>query len=820
MDIREKKKKVTHFYAGSFSLLLISFLGLIFCGNTLAGIPSDPSVVPNSQTRALITQSIDESSLVELNGNTRPEMTPANDRGPVADDFPMEHMLLLLKRPIEQERALQQLIEELHNPASSTFHRWFTAQQFGQTFGLARQDLDTISQWLIGHGFAVNVVYPSGVMIDFSGTAGQIREAFHTEIHYLEVNGVKHIANISDPQIPAALALAIVGAVSLHDFRPRATYEMHEEYSYSSGAEAVTPPDLATIYNFTPLFNEGISGQGQTIAVIEDENVFDTADWSTFRSAFGLSGYTSGSFTQVHPAPPIGSNNCVDPGIFGSEANIDVEYASAAAPSAAIMLASCANTTTYGVLIAAQNLINGNTPPAIISISYSECETYNGAAGNAAFNTTYQQAVAEGVSVFVSAGDSGAAGCNNHGSIAFDGLGVSGWASTLYNVAVGGTDFSDTYSGTNSAYWSSTNSVDYGSALSYIPEIPWNDSCASALLASHNGFLTTYGVSGFCNSYLGWSYYMTTSAGSGGPSGCATGAPSMSGFVSGTCAGYPKPSWQSIVGNPNDGVRDLPDISLFAGNGVWGHLYIFCDSAEAACTDDLGGWSRAGGTSFAAPIMAGVQALVNQHAGSPQGNPNFVYYRLATTEYGQGGNSSCNSSLGLFSDTSCIFYDVTQGDMDVPCVTSNNCYTPSGTFGILSTSSAAYQIAYGASIGWDFATGIGTVNVYNLVSNWSQAANSACAATLSSALVLHIPIVSYNNQYYQADFQYDLNTQSFNLLDAGLVSDLGPFSSCTPATVIGATLYLPVAMYNGVYYRAVLTNTAGYNFVVTGIYGI
>ncbi len=699
--------------------------------------------------RVLIMQPIDEGNLVELKGNTRPEMTTERDLGPVGNDFPMEHMLLQLQRSPDLEKALQEFIGELHDPNSPNFHKWLTAQQFGQTFGMAKQDIDTITIWLRSHGFSVNTVYPGGMLIDFSGSAAQVLEAFHTEIHYLNANGAIHIANASDYQIPAALAQAVVGIVSLHDFVPRTMYQMHGQYTFKEDGdtyEAVTPADLATIYNLTPLFTAGYSGKGQTIAVIEDSNVYNTADWTTFRSTFGLSSYTSGSFTQVHPVPPSGNNNCSNPEVNSNdiEAILDAEYASAAAPGSAIELASCADTTTtFGGLIAFQNLINGSTPPAIISISYGECEAYNGAVANAAYKSAYEQAVAEGVSVFVAAGDEGAASCDAGAGSAMHGIGVSGFASTPYNVAVGGTDFGDTYAKTNSTYWSSTNNSYNGSALSYIPEIPWNNSCASALIASYLGYDVTYGSTGFCNSSLGEEHFLTTVAGSGGPSGCATGAPSVSGVVSGTCAGYAKPSWQSVLGNPDDGVRDIPDISLFAANGIWGHYYIFCDSDElrggAACTGAPSSWSGAGGTSFASPIMAGIQALVNQKVGGPQGNPNLVYYSLAAGEYGTSGNSSCNSTLGNGISSSCIFHDVTLGDMDINCKGSSiptdtfDCYMPSGINGVLSTSNSAYSIAYGTATasqsGWNFGTGIGTVNAYNLVVAWPTTATCSIAIT-------------------------------------------------------------------------------------------
>ena len=674
-------------------------------------------------------------------------------------------MLLLLDRPTEKEAELRTLIDAMDTPGSPEFHHWLTPGQFGSRFGLDPSDIATVTAWLESHGFTINRVYPNGTWIDFSGDASQVRETFHTEIHSVEVNGERHIANVTDPQIPAALAPAVRGIVSLNDFRPHtlhkdltrahidvqsgrmiadeevrnpngmtlaeadgSTHKADPQYTFKSKAstyQAVVPGDLATIYNLNPLFSAGYSGQGQTIVVIEDTNVYSTADWSTFRSVFGLAKYTSGSFTQVHPG------NCSNPGVNAAdgEAILDAEYASAAAPGAAIQLASCADSrTTFGGLIALQNLINASkTPPAIVSISYGECEAENGATANASFSAAYQQAASEGISVFVSSGDEGADSCDTDAMSATHGTSVNGYASTAYNVAVGGTDFGDSYAGTNSSFWNTTNSSTYTSAESYINEIPWNDSCASTLLAKTlTGSAVSYGANGFCNTLTGETYYLSTSAGSGGPSSCYSGAASIPGVTSGSCRGNAKPSWQSgVVGLPSDGVRDLPDVSLFAANGIWGHYYIYCYSDRAnggaPCSGSPSNWSGGGGTSFASPIMAGIQALVNQKTGARQGNPNPTYYKLAATEYGSTGSSACNSTKGAATSSTCTFHDVTQGDIDVNCTGTQNCYRPSGLNGVLSTSSAAYKPAFAAATGFDYATGLGSVNAYNLVNNWNSA---------------------------------------------------------------------------------------------------
>ena len=281
----------------------------------------------------------------------------------------------------------------------------------------------------------------------------------------------------------------------------------------------------------------------------------------------------------------------------------------------------------------------------------------------------------------------------------------------------------------NAVYWSATNGPSYNSALSYIPEIPWNDSCASQLIATALGRATTYGSTGSCNTSPGTSF-LTTAGGSGGPSACSSGNPTIAGVVSGTCTGYPKPSFQTLVyGNPTDGVRDIPDVSMFAANGVWGHYFVLCytDPADGGtpCTGNPSGWAGAGGTSFGAPIWAGIQAMINQATGSAQGNPDFFYYLLAGTEYGASGSATCNSTLGNATSSSCIFHDVTLGDNDTNCRALagvlHNCYLPSGTNGVLSTSNTSYQPAYVTTTGYDYPTGIGTPNVYNLVANYPGA---------------------------------------------------------------------------------------------------
>jgi subtilase family serine protease len=677
------------------------------------------------QALVLITQPIDSGNLHRLEGNTRPEANAQNDRGRVADWYALNHMLLQLRRSPEREQALATFIEQQQDSASPSFHKWLTAVEFGQLYGPAPQDIEKVCDWLRSGGFTVNTVYPSGMLIDFSGTAGQVLAAFRTEIHRLSVDGQEHIANMSDPQIPEALAPVVAGIVSLHDFWPHPMHKPRSNYTAGTGAfavELVAPADLATIYDLNAAFAAGYTGQGQTIAVVEDSDLYDTADWDTFRRTFGLSSYSAGTLATIHPASPGGPSNCSDPGVTPDdiETTIDAEWASAAAPDAAIEVAACGDTdTNFGALIAAQNLVSGASPPPIISISYGECEAESGAAANAAYNSTVQQAVTEGVSVFTAAGDEGAASCDAGYSAATHGIGVSNVASSPYVVAAGGTDFADMSQGTTKKYWSSINSPTDGSALSYVPEIPWNDSCAGSILATYSGYSVGYGPNGFCGSAFAQLVgNVSLGAGSGGPSGCATGAPAENLVVGGSCQGYPKPAWQAgVSGVPNDGVRDIPDVSMFAATGTWGHYYVTCFSDYANGGGDCVGppinWSGGGGTSFASPILAGIQALVNQKMGSPQGNPNPVYYKLAA-----------GSAAGT------VFHAITTGDTAVNCSGEINCYGAGfeargrGTVfngnGGLSTTSQTYTAAFAAAGGWNFATGLGSIDAYNLILNWAK----------------------------------------------------------------------------------------------------
>ena len=717
----------------------------------------------------ILTAPIVESQRVTLEGNTPPAaLDAANDRGPVADTMQLDHMLLVLKGSADSEAALKELIAEMHDPAASAaYHRWLTPQQIGARFGLAREDLAVIRSWLESHGFSVNRVYSNGLVIDFSGSAAQVREALHTEIHQLVLsNGEHHIANIRDPEIPVALASAVDGVASLHDFFPKAHSIALGPVSYDRATNTwkprfnigisgtlyhtLAPYDFATIYDLLPLWARGFTGKGVTIAAVEDSNLLHPADWQTFRKTFGLDKFTQGNFKQIYPGCANSGQNPDE-----TEAALDVEWSSAAAPDANIELSACANSaTTSGLDRAILGLIDF-APPDIITDSYGLCETITGAAEVALENREAQLATAEGTTFFIAQGDSGADECAANYSRPYSFLGINSGDNTAsaYAVDVGGTDFMAQYNSDVSGiplsrYWSATNDpTTKASALSYIPEIPWNDACTSRLIYSdpvNGGYDQSYGPGGFCNSAAGRQDFLNDVAGSGGPSTCFTGKPSIPGVVSGTCKGNPKPDYQfGVPGIPDDGLRDQPDISLFASNGAWGSFYLECMSdsrpAEggAPCTlENDAVVEGGGGTSFAAPAMAGIQALINQKFGR-QGNANYVYYALARRQFWRYDASVCDASKtdGDLPAPSCVFHDITRGDMDIPCGRNPDgnfydCFGASGRFGDsgtgkriygeLSSSDSNSESAYPATVGYDLATGLGSVDATNLFDAWPQ----------------------------------------------------------------------------------------------------
>ena len=710
------------------SLLVLTSLLALPAFRAAAQSKPDAVGAASSQAPAIparITQAIDETQFVRLRGNVHPLARPEFDQGVVGDATPMKRMMLVLQRSPEQQAALSKFMDEQLSKDSPNFHNWLTPEQFGKQFGPADADIQTVTDWLAHHGFQQIKVGAGRIAIEFSGNVAQVRSAFHTEIHQFNVNGESRQANLSDPQIPTALTPVVAGIVSLHNF-PRKSMKhivgaftqtadgrIVPQFTTSGGHYVVGPADFAKIYNIPST----LDGTGQHIAIVADSNI-NPQDVTDFRNLFSL---------PVNPPNII--VNGPDPGISGptgseGEADLDVQVSGMVAPKATIDLVVSEGTlTAAGTDLSSFYIIDNNLDP-VMSLSFGACEAALGTAGNQFFNGLWEQAAAQGISVFVSAGDPGSAGCDdfNTAAVATHGLAVSGFASTPFNVAVGGTDFDDFT--TQTTFWNPSTLNAPGtreSALGYIHEIPWNDSCAATATSAN----LTVCAGAAATNIVG---------GSGGPSGINAGA----------FAGYAKPAWQSgIIPNgiaAGDNHRYIPDVSLFASDGPQSKsFYLLCQAdalppgSNPSCAS-TGPFSffGAGGTSASSPAFAGIMALINQNNGR-QGNANPGLYKIAAT-----AGQSCNSSTTpLTGSTTCSFYDITKGNNSVPCAgNSPNCSSKTaGTNGVLVSPASATTPAWttaagsGAIPSYDLATGLGSVNVANLATQWPTAVGTFHATT-------------------------------------------------------------------------------------------
>ncbi len=617
--------------------------------------------------RPRITQAVDDSRLTTLRGNVHPLARPEFDRGAAPPDLPMQRMLLVLKRSSEQESALQQLLDEQQDKASPNFHKWLTPEQFGQQFGPADQDIQTVTSWLQSQGFQIGKVANGRTYIEFSGTAFEVQQAFHTAIHRFTVNGEDHWANVSDPRIPTALTPAVAGVQTLHSFLKKPQARIVSEgaiakvtsngpgktplvtFPGNPAIHALGPWDFARIYSFPPT-NYGAA----SIAIIARSD-FDAQDERNFLFVFGM----GGNDPQVVVNGP-------DPGNLGGseevEALLDVTWAKALAQTATILqIVSASTNTTDGVDLSVAYAVDNNVA-GIMTESFGSCEdgyTSTEATGLAAIA---QQAAAQGITYIVSTGDTGAAGCNrNDATVAQGPVSVNILASNPYTVAVGGTMFNE--NGQPSKYWG-TNDQNLQSALSYIPENVWNESCSQASCGQNANI----------------------AAGGGG-----------------TSRFYLKPSWQSgVQGIPADGMRDIPDVSFTAASH---DPYVLC--LHSSCQNVYNGGSFTlyfvYGTSASAPSFAAITSLLTegvygaQNAGNRLGQVNYTLYKLA----GRASFAQCNASnTGSLPASTCIFNDVTKGNNAVPGQTTNQ---------------------YQSGVGYDLATGLGSINVTNLINAWQSA---------------------------------------------------------------------------------------------------
>jgi subtilase family serine protease len=504
-----------------------------------------------------ITRAIDSSRMAVIGGNVHPEAQVQFDKGAVEPSFPLNDITLLLKKSPSQEADLERLLEQQQEPSSSMYHHWLTPEQYADRFGASRNDIEKMSEWLRSNGLTVIQVARGRDFIISSGTAQQVETALHTSIHLYDVDGAIHYSNAAEPSVPEAFADMVAGFWGLNDFHPKPLSRVNPEtvhrltrdsshpyYSSQSGNHFLAPDDLATIYSLGPLYQSGFDGRGQSI-VIAGQTDINVGDIDLFRKTFNLP--PNKPIKVLVPGSP-------DPGVLADEvveADLDLEWSGAIARNATIFFVYSQNafsSVNYAVDIALA---------PVISFSFGACESHVTQALAQTIQQIGRKASVEGITWVASSGDSGAAGCedqNGQKSTAVTGLNVPLPASVPEVTAVGGTEFSEG-SGT---YWSSTNDVNGGSALSYIPEISWNDS----------------------------SQIRTGFAASGG----------------GASEFFAKPTWQNGPGVPTDGRRDVPDIALTASDGH--DPYLIATGGKFAAT---------GGTSAAAPSFAGMLVLLNQY---------------------------------------------------------------------------------------------------------------------------------------------------------------------------------------------------------------
>jgi hypothetical protein len=649
-----------------------------------------------SAVRARVTDRVDLSQLTTLKGNTHPLARAQYDQGAAPASLPMNRMMLILQRSPDQESALQDLLTQQQISSSPSFHKWLTPDQFGQQFGPADADIQAVTSWLASFGFQNIKVSRGRVTIEFSGTASQVETALHTPIHRYVVNGESHWANANDPQIPAALAPVVTGVVSLHNFRPKPTIRTIRKKSvakvkpgekpqidFSDGSHGLVPADFNKIYNV----GAGMTGAGVTIGIVTDTNI-NVQDINDFRSMFG-----------APSNPPAIILNGPDPGVLvlggaEGEAVLDVTWAGAVAPAATVDLVVSEDTDASQGTDLSEVYIVDNNSADVMTESFSTCESQlanagmlTGTNGAAAFyGGLAEQAAAQGITYLVSSGDGGPDTCDDQTTVPTTDspASVNLLAATPFNVAVGGTEFVDCTPvpgcvDSSGTYWQATNGANFESAKSYIPEKVWNESC---ITTSPTG----------CNTVGLWS--------SGG----------------GQSIAFPKPVWQAgVSGIPSANARFLPDVSLAAADHDG---YVIC--VDGLCQGNNPTFSIASGTSASVQAFGGIMALVVQKlGGSPAGrvgNANYVLYKLAASE----NLASCNASNVPPASppaNTCIFNDVTLGNTNIPGETG-----------------------FAAGTGYDEATGLGSVNVTNLVNQWhtAQSAGTTTTLTLNSGNAVNI----------------------------------------------------------------------------------
>jgi hypothetical protein len=671
-----------------------SVLRMMSCLIAGVSLSYSPVVIAQGQvvSQPRVSAAIDESRLVTLAGNTHSFARAQFDLGPASTSG---RMLLLFKRSPEQESTLQQLLHDQQDPTSPQYHKWLTPDEFGQRFGIADADLQTVSGYLQDKGFSIGKLSRGRMSLEISGSSEQIATAFHTEIHEYNVAGSHYFANNRDPQVPEALAPVVAGFASLSNYRtptsvtPRQAVFDPDSRTLKpmftpSGANGftgygVSPGDLANIYDIPAQTKP--SGTAPSIGVISDSNV-NIARVTAYQSLFKLKA----------SAPNVIVDGD-DPGLTSDALTTteELELIGAVAPYATVDLYTAA-TTDYdtGLDFATVRAVSDDIVN-VIEFGFLNCESSLSVAGNSFVSALWEQAAAQGQTVISATGDAGAAACDTPGGslgqeVSLSGPAVNGWASTPYNTAVGGTDFYYTTAAPIGNYWSTTNSGTpaFTSAKGVIPQQPWNDSdqAIDTLTATPAPLY----------------------AGGGGSSSLGNNGAS----------GYAVPSWQTVALNGKATTRAIPDLSLFAGDSLNKSFYLVCFASTDCANGTSSTFTTVGGTAGAASVFAGIVAQIVQSY-SAQGNINPELYSLAAT--------STSTSWG---STTSVFYDVTNGSNYVSCAavcTNGQSITVNG---VTST-----YIGNPAATGYDLASGLGTINATNFIKSWPNINSETAPGTVT-----------------------------------------------------------------------------------------
>jgi subtilase family serine protease len=639
-----------------------------------------------------VTAAVDVREARQLKGHVPRWASKKDDLGAVSADEQLDNLTVLLARSSERQAAFEQLLADQQNPASARYHQWLTPQQVGEQYGPTQNDIDAVTTWLTGQGLRVDAVTPARTMITFSGPSGRVARALGTEFHRYKVRvgaeAQTRIAVSREPSVPAALAAVIAGFSGLSEERlvphshvmevptPQTEGGLRPEYT-SGSYHYLAPGDFATIFDINTVYNAGVTGSGVKVAIIGRSRVL-ASDITSFETKYGL----SATAQPVTVIPTTGT----DPGYANGdqgEQTLDVNRVMGTATGAeADLVVSASSKTTDGVSIAALYEVNTLVDP-IMTISYGSCELSAGLSGDNYWSNIFSQGAAEGITAFVSSGDSAVSACAKDFSAPTNTetltASINYICASPYLTCVGGTEFNDT--GNPTAYWSTTNSSTYTSALGYIPEGGWNEPL--------NG--STYVVAG---STGGVSLYVV------------------------------KPTWQAGTGVPADGFRDVPDVALPSA-GHDGYLSVLSGSTTAFA-----------GTSAAAPGMAGILALVEQKLGAAQGNINPELYALGTA----GSNAFHDVTVATSGVTNCSVATASMCNNSTPSATALTGWGSVDVGNLLTALTSKFLVGQGTSFAVTAGnSGTSSVTVSSL-SGFAGTVAMTCAVTTAPAGATGAPV--------------------------------------------------------------------------------